>query len=126
MYFPCILCSFMDRYGAGIYLAPQSSTSVGYAVSQAGWDKSIFTQDKGSYTNLQCLALCEVINNGYKANPHYGNPFKSLQLINGIVVPDENHVMTRYFFIYNSKYTPPSVQADALKNVKSSPLAEKS
>lgn len=51
--------------------------------------------------------------------------FNSIIMIHKIVVPDENHVMTRYFFIYNSKHTPPSVQADSLKNVKSSPLAEK-
>jgi len=71
-----------QAYGAGIYLSPSSNTSLGYARVGSGWDKSMF----GGY-NLQCLCLCEVINNGYKANPHY-------------VIPTEDHVMTRFFFIY--------------------------
>jgi len=92
-------------YGAGIYLSPLSSTSMGYAHSMSGWASSEFL--KG---NCTCLCVCEVIDDGYKANPHY-------------VVPNEDHVMTRYFLIYNSQYTCPSLEANKLKNLKSSPLA---
>jgi len=91
-------------YGAGIYMSPSSSTSLGYARSQAGWPKSIFNKSTNTY--LQCLCLCEVIDAGYKANPHY-------------VVPDEDHVMTRYFFIYNGSSGTPNVEANKLKNAKS-------
>jgi len=107
------LMSTGAAYGAGIYLSPHSSTSAGYAHQITGWDKSIFNEkDKGGYNNLQCLALCEVINAGYKANPHY-------------VIPSEDHVLTRYFFIYNSKFHCPSVDANSLKGLKSSPLGDK-
>jgi len=99
------LMSTGAAYGSGIYLSPQSGTSLGYAVSLGGWDKSKFSE-KGTYNNLQCLAVCEVIDGGYKANPHY-------------VVPDENHVMTRYFFIYNSKSSSPNIEAAKLKGLKS-------
>lgn len=58
-----------QAYGPGIYMAADSSTSLGYARQGVGWDKSIFA--KGG-NNLQCLAICEVINAGYKANPYYG------------------------------------------------------
>jgi hypothetical protein len=101
------LMSTGAAYGNGIYMAPDSATSFGYAKIGSGWENSIF---KGS--NLQCLALCEVINAGYKANPYY-------------VVPKEEHVMTRYqslltlissryFFIYTS-YGSANVQATSLK-----------
>mmetsp|Transcript_5957 Transcript_5957/g.8323 ORF Transcript_5957/g.8323 Transcript_5957/m.8323 type:complete len:599 (+) Transcript_5957:141-1937(+) len=97
-------------YGNGIYLSPLSQTSFGYARAQAGWPKSKFNK-KGQATYMTCLCLCEVINNGYKANPHY-------------VIPDEDHVMTRYFFIFDGTTTQPSVDAGQLKNVKSSPLVD--
>lgn len=76
-------------YGAGIYLAKDSGTSSGYAGAAAGWPNSMFNPTMGSADNYSCVALCEVINAGYKANPYY-------------VVPVEDHVVTRYFFIYNS------------------------
>lgn len=84
-------------FGAGIYLSPHSSTSSGYAYQQASWSKSGFGQH-----SLQCIALCEVIKAGYTANPHY-------------VIPNEQHVMTRYFFIFNDKYHCPSVDSSTLK-----------
>jgi len=85
-------------YGSGVYLAPDSGTSLGYARSATGWDKSIFGKG-GVY--LQCICLCEVINAGYRANPHY-------------VIGTEDHVMTRYFFIYSGGTTVPSVNASSL------------
>jgi hypothetical protein len=98
-------------YGAGIYLSPNSSTSLGYAHAKQGWSKSIFTKE-GKTSQIQCLCLCEVIDKKYKANPHY-------------VVPDESHVMTRYFFIYNGSSGSPNVEANKLKNVKSTTFATK-
>jgi len=92
-------------YGAGIYLSPQSSTSSGYAHGNTGWPNSAFL--KG---NLTCIAICEVIDDGYKANPHF-------------VIPNEDHVMTRYFMIYNNQYTCPSIEANKIKNLKSATLA---
>jgi len=86
-------------FGNGIYLSPNSGTSLGYARQGSGWDKSIFGSSGNS---LQCLCLVEVINNGYKANPHY-------------VIPNEDHVMTRYFFIYTSSYNSVNVDASQLK-----------
>jgi len=99
------LMSCGAAYGAGIYLSPFSSTSMGYAHGMTGWPQSAFL--KG---NLTCLCICEVINDGYKPNPHY-------------VVPHEDHVMTRYFLIYNTQYTCPSLEANKMKGLKSSPLA---
>jgi poly [ADP-ribose] polymerase 6/8 len=75
-------------YGAGIYLAADSNTSMTYARPMQGWKKSILNQS-GVDDHIQILALCEVIN-GYKANPYY-------------VVPNEDHVTTRYLFVFNSK-----------------------
>jgi hypothetical protein len=53
--------------------------------------------------SVQCLALCEVVNpdGRYKPHPYY-------------VVPDETHVMTRFFFIYTGSGTA-SVKAESLK-----------
>lgn len=97
-------------YGAGIYMSPQSNTSFGYSRAQQGWPKSSFMNNKGT-SNMQCICLCEVISAGYQANPHY-------------VVQEEDHVMTRYFFIYNGSTGTPNVNASTLKNLKSSPLAQ--
>lgn len=55
--------------------------------------------------NFQCVALCEVISAGYKANPYY-------------VVPNEDHVVTRYFFIYNSTNVHSAVNASSAKPPK--------
>jgi hypothetical protein len=40
------------------FIAPSSSTSLGYARSQQGWSKSIFSK-KTSGAYMQCLCLCE-------------------------------------------------------------------
>jgi len=100
------LMSCGAAFGAGIYLSPLSSTSMGYAHAMAGWANSIFKTS----TSITCLAICEVINDGYKANPHY-------------VIPNEDHVMTRYFLIYNGQYTCPSMEANKLKGLKSAFVA---
>jgi len=104
------LMSSGAAYGAGIYLSPSSSTSFGYARAQTGWPKSLFNK-KGTVSHMQCLALCEVIDAGYKANPHY-------------VVSDEDHVMTRYFFIFDGSITNPAVEANKLKNLKSGAIGK--
>ena len=61
---------------------------------------------------MQCLCICEVINDNYKANPHY-------------VIPEEDHVMTRYFMIYNGSTSTPSIEANKLKNLKSAFISQK-
>eukprot|EP01114_Cavostelium_apophysatum_P019380 TRINITY_DN6231_c0_g1_i1.p1 TRINITY_DN6231_c0_g1~~TRINITY_DN6231_c0_g1_i1.p1 ORF type:complete len:564 (-),score=140.41 TRINITY_DN6231_c0_g1_i1:26-1717(-) len=98
------LMSTGAAYGAGIYLAGTSQVSFGYARAQPGWNKSRFS--KKGYSSLQCLALCEVINAGYTAKPYY-------------VIPEEDHVMTRYFFIFENSGGQPQVEANKLKNLKS-------
>jgi len=75
-------------YGAGIYLSPHSNTSSGYAASSSSWPKSRFGNEQ-----VQCMAICEVINNGYTANPHY-------------VIQNEDHVLTRFFCVYKSGQIP--------------------
>jgi len=95
------LMSTGQAYGAGIYMATESNTSIGYARVGNGWAKSIFNEDPNNADNYQCLALCEVIS-GYNANPYY-------------VVPNEEHVVTRYLFLYNSRNTPQTVYAANVK-----------
>jgi poly [ADP-ribose] polymerase 6/8 len=70
-------------YGAGIYMATNSSTSFGYAGTTTGWKSSSIVSGSGVG-----LAVCEVVNAGYTANPYY-------------VVPEENHVNTRLLFVYS-------------------------
>lgn len=81
-------------YGAGIYLAAESGTSIGYAQAAPGWDLSSHGSPGDDY---RCMALCEVINAGYKANPYY-------------VIPKEEDIVTRYLFIF-----PPS-EASSMQN----------
>lgn len=76
-----------QAYGSGIYMSPSSSTSAGYGRGSKGWTQSEFAQNGGSATSIMCLCLCEVINDGYKANPHY-------------VVPEEDHVMYTFFILF--------------------------
>jgi len=57
---------------------------MGYAKGSQGWSRSIFGEN-----NVRCLALCEVINTGYQSDSNY-------------VVHKEDHVVTRYLFIFNS------------------------
>ena len=50
---------------------------------------------------LRCLSLCEVINAGYVAKPHF-------------VVPNEDHVSTRYFFVYTDTSTAVNVESKSI------------
>jgi len=93
------LMSTGQAYGSGIYLAAESNTSMGYAKPLQGWSRSILNASGNE--NIQVLALCEVIN-GYKANPYY-------------VVPNEDHVATRYLFVFNSKNIHKAQQAASIK-----------
>lgn len=71
-------------YGNGIYLAPESGTSIGYAQESSGWNLSLHGNSSDQY---RCMALCEVVNAGYTANPYY-------------VIPKEEDIVTRYLFIF--------------------------
>eukprot|EP01105_Mastigella_eilhardi_P011334 TRINITY_DN261_c3_g1_i1.p1 TRINITY_DN261_c3_g1~~TRINITY_DN261_c3_g1_i1.p1 ORF type:complete len:717 (+),score=140.85 TRINITY_DN261_c3_g1_i1:420-2570(+) len=94
-------------YGSGIYMGADISTASGYAPQGPAWSNSRFFLHGGdssygyNYGNsCVCIAVCEVINAGYKPKPFY-------------VVPKEQHVMTRAFLIYPAgmavPYTPASV-----------------
>lgn len=76
-------------YGSGIYLAPESGTSIGYAQDAPGWSLSLHGHTTDSY---RCMALCEVINAGYTANPYY-------------VIPKEEDIVTRYLFVFSPSET---------------------
>jgi hypothetical protein len=72
-------------YGPGIYLAPDSATSLNYARVGTRWPKSDF----GEY-NLQCLAIVEVIK--HPEVPQTPNPY--------YVVKDPQFVTPRFFLFY--------------------------
>lgn len=93
-------------YGAGIYMGVDFSTSQGYLRAGSAWSNSVFNGGNRS-VSYNCMCLCEVINAGYKANPFY-------------VVPEEKHVMTRMFMIYNSSMPFPQLQANSMKLKKAS------
>jgi len=71
--------------GPGIYMATNSSTSLAYCREAGGWGRSMFG-------NFLCLALCELVNQANK-NHNRGGVY---------VVPDEDLVVTRFFFILDS------------------------
>lgn len=77
-------------HGKGIYLSPLSSVSFGYTRGYYGKVKSD-QQHKGlvGRTNLICMALCEVICQDIKKS---GDIW---------VCPNEDHVCTRFFFVYD-------------------------
>eukprot|EP00698_Gefionella_okellyi_P012841 TRINITY_DN3488_c0_g1_i1.p1 TRINITY_DN3488_c0_g1~~TRINITY_DN3488_c0_g1_i1.p1 ORF type:complete len:698 (+),score=128.31 TRINITY_DN3488_c0_g1_i1:1408-3501(+) len=76
-------------YGPGIYLAGNSSISAGYMGAGVGWSKSVF-----GHQNLSCIAIAEVIKQ------------KSYDKGGGIfVVPNEDHVVTRYFHVFSGGYS---------------------
>ncbi|KAJ3437364.1 poly adp-ribose polymerase family member parp [Anaeramoeba flamelloides] len=69
-------------YGPGIYLAPQPSTSMGYAKTGQGWGKSRIGSG-----NFNCMAICEIIKDKtVVAKPYY-------------VIPNEDLVMTKIFIV---------------------------
>ncbi len=69
-------------YGSGVYLAANSSVSFSYMRYAQGWKNSQFGN-----SNLACLSMVEVIDDVKKPNPYY-------------VIPNEDLLMTRYFFFY--------------------------
>uniref|UniRef100_A0A3B4H326 Poly [ADP-ribose] polymerase n=1 Tax=Pundamilia nyererei TaxID=303518 RepID=A0A3B4H326_9CICH len=88
-------------YGKGIYLSPISSISFGYSGKNSRWGKvsTKFLPEKNSLgegrflqsTNLNCVALCEVITS------------KNLQKHGNIwVCPVSDHVCTRFLFVYEN------------------------
>jgi len=86
-------------YGAGIYMAPESNISIGYAPAGQGWINSLYNEGSNS---CSCLAICEVIDAGYKANPYF-------------VVPNEDHVVTRFLLLFNSKNSHQNQKAASIK-----------
>jgi len=104
-------------YGSGVYLAPNSTLSTTYSHVEIGatpiWEKSMFVFNKTTNAyennrNLSCLALCEVINSEFK-------DVKSGATTTMYVVPDENNVSTRYFFIFTANQNgKPDVLANKL------------
>lgn len=90
-----------QAYGAGVYMAEDSGTSFGYARMGSGWSKSSF----GDSTNLQCMAICEVVkapNVPTTPNPYY--------------VVDQPSVITTRFFLFYPKGGNVNVQAKNLYN----------
>eukprot|EP00698_Gefionella_okellyi_P020493 TRINITY_DN643_c0_g1_i1.p1 TRINITY_DN643_c0_g1~~TRINITY_DN643_c0_g1_i1.p1 ORF type:complete len:652 (-),score=119.59 TRINITY_DN643_c0_g1_i1:302-2257(-) len=82
--------------GEGIYLGLDSGTSLGYAWAGTAWDKS-----QTPTCNI-CLAVCEVVAAGHVPRPWY-------------VVPDENHVNTRFFVLCGSQIAVGPVPAETLR-----------
>uniref|UniRef100_A0A6B2L6R2 Poly [ADP-ribose] polymerase n=1 Tax=Arcella intermedia TaxID=1963864 RepID=A0A6B2L6R2_9EUKA len=83
-------------YGSGIYLSPHAQTSFGY--SRIGYNynqnQKPTTVNNGnrflSSQNVSCIAICEVINNAIRKS---GSIW---------VQPSEDHVVTRFFFVYET------------------------
>jgi len=81
-------------YGSGIYLSPHAATSFGYCRM---YNTNSTTSSGGNRfldsTNMNCIAICEVINKDIKKN---GSIW---------VMPHEDYVVTRFFFVYTSANT---------------------
>jgi len=80
-------------YGNGIYLSPSAGTSFGY--SRMGYGGDPLARPAGnanrfitSGASLGCIALCEVVDTGIRKS---GDIW---------VQPDEEAVVTRFFFVY--------------------------
>ena len=84
-------------YGAGIYLSPHASVSFGYSGIHGGHpsqtDKKKGRPTMLSSQNLNCIALCEVIDSKIKKS---GNIW---------VASESDHVVTRFFFVYEDNTT---------------------
>ncbi|WAR09668.1 PARP8-like protein [Mya arenaria] len=84
-------------YGKGIYLSPHISTSMGYSrmgygsinVKKGHQQPMVSERRFLCGDNIRCIAICEVVTS------------KDLKKNNAIwVCPDQNHVCTRFFFVY--------------------------
>ena len=77
-------------YGNGIYMSPHASVSFGYSdiptkdTVNPNWKEPFV----GQCTQLRCICIIEVVNHEIKKS---GNIW---------VQPDENRVLTRFFFLY--------------------------
>ncbi|KAI6657990.1 Poly polymerase 6 [Oopsacas minuta] len=85
-------------YGSGIYLSPHASVSFGYSGIHGG-HASTADKKKGRPTmlssqNLNCIALCEVIDSS-----------KIKKSGNIWVLGEADHVVTRFFFVYEDNTT---------------------
>lgn len=88
-------------YGPGVYLAPDSGTSMGYARTGAAWRRSRF----GDSSSLVCMAIAEVVK--HPEAPHTPNPY--------YVVKKAELVATRFFLFYPGGMSGvQSVQANTL------------
>jgi len=81
-------------YGSGIYVSPQAATSFGYSKIGYGYGNTAKpTKGTGNRfidsTNIYCIAICEIINKDIRKS---GNIW---------VVPNPDHVVTRFFFVYS-------------------------
>lgn len=87
--------------GSGIYLASNSGVSIGYSRPGEGWKNSIF----GS--SVSCIALCEVAKSTATRKNNYGGGIH--------VIPDEDAVCTRYFFVYPNSSIPSVEASDVVR-----------
>eukprot|EP01087_Luapelamoeba_hula_P022335 TRINITY_DN7973_c0_g1_i1.p1 TRINITY_DN7973_c0_g1~~TRINITY_DN7973_c0_g1_i1.p1 ORF type:complete len:784 (+),score=143.95 TRINITY_DN7973_c0_g1_i1:56-2407(+) len=88
-----------QAYGPGVYLAPDSGTSMGYARTGAAWSKSKFGD-----SSLVCLAIAEVVK--HPEAPHTANPY--------YVVRNADYVATRFFLFYPGGNSSLQLQAASL------------
>jgi len=77
-------------YGQGIYLSPHSATSFGYCRMVGGTTPTKSGNRFLDSTNVNCIAICEVINDSIRKS---GSIW---------VQPHEDHVVTRFFFVYTN------------------------
>jgi poly [ADP-ribose] polymerase 6/8 len=98
-------------YGAGIYMSPHSATSFGYSRFCGGGSSSRKQDDRFlDSQNFFCIALCEVVNHS------------SIRKSGTVwVCPDEDFVVTRFFFVYDQST---SGSAPAVDTASSSFLSE--
>ena len=84
-----VFALMITAYGAGIYLSPHAATSFGYCrmVGNSSASKHSGNRFLDS-NNVHCIAICEVINKDIRKN---GSIW---------VQPNEDHVVTRFFFVY--------------------------
>eukprot|EP00005_Dracoamoeba_jomungandri_P002788 CAMPEP_0174250868 /NCGR_PEP_ID=MMETSP0439-20130205/894_1 /TAXON_ID=0 /ORGANISM="Stereomyxa ramosa, Strain Chinc5" /LENGTH=714 /DNA_ID=CAMNT_0015331041 /DNA_START=212 /DNA_END=2356 /DNA_ORIENTATION=- len=73
-------------YGPGVYLAPDSGTSMGYAKTGQAWKNSRF----GNSNSLVCMAIAEVVK--HPEVPKVPNPY--------FVIQNPHYVATRFFMFY--------------------------
>ena len=91
-------------YGPGVYMARESATSFGYSRMGTSWAKSQF----GNVSNLRCVMICEV--NKAPGVPTTASPY--------YVVPQAEHITTRFFCFYPKSDTNVNVIADNIKCLK--------